>query len=513
MTSSHLTLLLATLTGCAFISMDEHKSRLGGDSDGRIHDSEPDADSDSDSDSDTDTDTDADGDSDADGDGDGDGDTDTDTDTDTDADTDTGPGRDADGDGYPAEVDCDDEDPAANPGAAELCDEIDNDCDGTIDATGLASWFPDHGPPADLSGALGAGSASTAATHRIGSSGTLNLCPGTWYAEITVAAADATISGIGGASAVILSGDGDGSVVNTTHGAGSLALNDLTIQGGSAKNGGGLLSSVSGAQITLDGCTVSANTAEYGAGIAVYGADLTLTDSTIAANSASQQGGGVLTQSATLSMAGTVITGNDAAAYGGGVFAYDTPVSVINSDLSGNDCSGGWGGGLYVYYGSVDIQGSSFTNNVAESAGALRLRDTTATIDTTTISGNQTASYAGGIFVSFSDLDISDSPVTGNSSSGGSDPYGAGLFCWEDGTITCHGSSAVSAGFYANSASGAGGGALLNETTCTLVSDVCDWGSGGDDNSPNDVYWYSSATAYSSWGADASFTCGGGSCW
>ena len=40
---------------------------------------------------------------------------------------------DADGDGYPADVDCNDSDAAINPGAAEVCDEQDNNCNGTID--------------------------------------------------------------------------------------------------------------------------------------------------------------------------------------------------------------------------------------------------------------------------------------------------------------------------------------------------------------------------------------------
>ena len=68
---------------------------------------------------------------------------------------------DADGDGYgdvsapqqactqpPDHVanvtDCDDGDPQVNPGATEICDHVDNDCDGTVDE-GLAqqAWYPD----------------------------------------------------------------------------------------------------------------------------------------------------------------------------------------------------------------------------------------------------------------------------------------------------------------------------------------------------------------------------------
>ena len=40
---------------------------------------------------------------------------------------------DEDGDGFHADEDCDDSDPAINPDAEEICDEIDNDCDELID--------------------------------------------------------------------------------------------------------------------------------------------------------------------------------------------------------------------------------------------------------------------------------------------------------------------------------------------------------------------------------------------
>lgn len=40
---------------------------------------------------------------------------------------------DADGDGYPSTSDCDDSDASVNPGATELCNRVDDNCDGVVD--------------------------------------------------------------------------------------------------------------------------------------------------------------------------------------------------------------------------------------------------------------------------------------------------------------------------------------------------------------------------------------------
>jgi hypothetical protein len=53
---------------------------------------------------------------------------------------------DADQDGFPVGEDCDDADPAVFPGATEVCNDVDDDCDGLIDpptSEGVQIVYPD----------------------------------------------------------------------------------------------------------------------------------------------------------------------------------------------------------------------------------------------------------------------------------------------------------------------------------------------------------------------------------
>ncbi len=53
-------------------------------------------------------------------------------------------GGDEDGDGYkPSENDCNDNDSTVNPGVAEICDGIDNNCDGQIDEGQMGTFYAD----------------------------------------------------------------------------------------------------------------------------------------------------------------------------------------------------------------------------------------------------------------------------------------------------------------------------------------------------------------------------------
>jgi hypothetical protein len=54
-------------------------------------------------------------------------------------------GEDGDSDGFEVPDDCDDNDATVNPNADEVCDGIDNNCDGATDdaGEGVGAWYPD----------------------------------------------------------------------------------------------------------------------------------------------------------------------------------------------------------------------------------------------------------------------------------------------------------------------------------------------------------------------------------
>ena len=384
-------------------------------------------------------------------------------------------------------TDCDDGDASVYPGATELCDELDNDCDGAVDGAGLATWVDSGGAVSDLSSTLGAGSATAAVTFGITGDGSLSLCEGTWYLHLVVQAADVVVRGPSGSGSTMMQGDSSAAIVQAGSGAAIIALEGLTISGGFSGAGGGLSAGNEVLDVTVDDLVIE-DCWSYGDGGGIYmvGGSLTATGLVLDGNLAGSSGGGLYLYGGDLSASELTVTNNEADYISGGLYLTLGSFEIDGATISGNSAS--YGGGGTVYGGTLDLADSEVASNVAEFWG-------------------------GGWYLHTATLTMNDSQVHSNQAAPGTyDGVGGGLLAYSGSTISCAGSISVTAGVYANHAY-YGGGVYLYDYGCALVSDVCDWGTsgGGDDN------WYADTGGTSmwsyAWGNDASFTCAGSSCW
>jgi pectate lyase-like protein len=230
----------------------------------------------------------------------------------------------------------------------------------------------------------------------------------TLTADITLTAANNTPYGPTGLPVITseLTIQGNGHTIERASGAphfrilavnsaGVFALEQTTIKGGSSTGaffGGGIYNH--GGSVYLSACTISGNSAPAGGGIENYDgrASLTLYNSTVSDNVASDAGGGI-----------------DNYAHNNGAV---TVLQVIKSTVSGNTASTDGGGGIINRAWGDDQE-----NPMIALAG----------VNNSTISGNTAAGPGGGLRNSIVNglvsLTLSDSTVSGNAAT-----HGGGMF-------------------------------------------------------------------------------------
>lgn len=252
-------------------------------------------------------------------------------------------------------------------------------------------------------------------------------------------------------------------VFEIADGANGVSISDITISGGQATTGGGILID-SGEALTLDGVNVESNTAtstiatEGGGGIFNDGGTLTVSNSEFNRNIANISGGAIA-NAGTLSTTSVDFDNNfangDSVGDGGGaIFNNGGTLTIIDGNplntgprqtvFASNEARGhaGSGGAILSVSGPVEISGASIDDNVANRAGGgIEVVSGTVTLTDIRLSGNR-AHGLGGAFI-----------VDGN---------GGGLHISGDATV------AIIGGWVSRNVAIEGGG-LWNSETGTLT--------------------------------------------
>jgi hypothetical protein len=325
-------------------------------------------------------------------------------------DTDTGPtAEDLDRDGFSSVAtggtDCDDGDAAVYPGALELCDGKDNDCDGLDDAAedsdsdGIGDCY-DYCPVYALWGASGDGreldpiGTLQEAIELAGSSGCneVRANKGTFYENIDFLGWPVNMESLSGPETTVIDGGSAGSVVSFITGETDLSrIYGFTLTNG-AGDGGGV--AISYSSPTVEGNIITANIAvgsrNVGGGIWIYEGSPQILDNEISNNGAcfggpedGCDGGGIDIRGGTPYIAGNWIIDN-LAGDGGGIWMAYSDAIIVQNVIAGNladdsayeDGEGrekdGQGGGINVQIGGPTgpiIAGNVIADNIASALG------------------------------------------------------------------------------------------------------------------------------------------------
>ena len=196
--------------------------------------------------------------------------------------------------------------------------------------------------------------------------------------------------------------------------AGSLlTLDRITLKGGGAASGGGILNR--GILNIINGSILSENSQQ-----AIYnsGGTVTISNSTLSRNS-SGDGGGIHNNGGTVTISHSVLS-NGALYYGGSIYNNGGTVAVSDCDVSGNHAR--YGGGIYNNIGTITIEDSAVYDNSANH------------YDYPWAGG-----YGGGIYNRAGMVVINHCTLTGNTADPGVEDWfvvGGGIFNDVQGTVT-----------------------------------------------------------------------------
>lgn len=314
--------------------------------------------------------------------------------------------------GAPPPDECD-EDPPIFPGAEEVDDSWDNDCDGLVDEVDVCA-----SGDADFT-TIGA------AVEAAEPGGVLAVCAGTYPERLSIVDKPLSIHGVDGPAVTILDAGGDGTAVTVRDTTGTgLRIEGLTIRGGGSSNpGGGVRCETSG--LRLIGAVVRDNRADGGGGLYASGCALEVLDTTFEGNTGGERGGGAYLVLSAGEVSGSTFR-NNTATNGGGVHVREGAVLLRGNDLR-NNAAALRGGALY-HNSDAPVEDNVMADNTAGwTGGGVHIVGHQPVLRGNRVLRNNSTNDGGGIYVHQGTATLIDGEVTGNTT----EDDGAGIRLFE----------------------------------------------------------------------------------
>jgi hypothetical protein len=215
-------------------------------------------------------------------------------------------------------------------------------------------------------------------------------------------------------------------------------LNCAIVQNRAEDSGGGVVLAWGSSAILTD-CIINRNVAteKSGGGVICWdNSSATLTNCTVAENSAKWGGGVYCGKNSSMTLTNCIITGNTATESGGGVDCDDNSSSAMtNCIIRGNSATELHGGGVFCYLGSsATMTDCSITGNSAgESSGGVCCWDNSPmTLTNCTVVENSAARDGGLCSGLYSPTIVINCTICGNSA----DTHAGGLSCYNGTSAT-----------------------------------------------------------------------------
>ncbi|MFN0053941.1 MAG: beta strand repeat-containing protein [Planctomycetales bacterium] len=279
-----------------------------------------------------------------------------------------------------------------------------------------------------------------------GLTGTIQLNPALGQLKISdtvkivgLGAGSTVIDGQQGLALFFIGGDND------ADSGGNVSFEKLTLTGGKTsavpsgfQSGGAIRSTSSGVLSVIDSVISGNSASDTGGAIYSRNGAVKITGSTISGNSTTgvnAAGGAIWLGSGALTISDSQVTGNSTVgkyAGGGGLYTFNGSITVTRSTISGNSAAKSAGGGIDSQNGNITISDSTISGNSAfQGGGGLHASSATTIVVNSTFTENSTGGAGGGGIGSFNSghLKLMHTTVSGNTLTGNtaSNTYGGGL--------------------------------------------------------------------------------------